>query len=125
MVSLPERVRQAWADRDGPAILATVSPEGIPNIVYVASVSIFGEDRFVIADNYFDKTRRNIEATGRGALLFLTKERKSYQVKGVFEYYTSGPIFNQMKAVNPPKHPGHAAVALRVEEIYSGAEKIG
>ena len=105
MANLPKRVLDAWANRDGPAILATVSPEGIPNIVYVASVSIFGEDRFVIADNYFDKTRKNIEATGRGALLFLTQERKSYQVKGAFEYYTSGPIF-----ARPRKRSGPGAL---------------
>jgi len=29
-----------------------------------------------------------------------------------------------MKKWNPPKHPGHAAAALKAEEIYSGAEKL-
>jgi hypothetical protein len=29
-----------------------------------------------------------------------------------------------MKKLNPTKYPGHAAVVLTVEEIYSGAEKI-
>jgi predicted pyridoxine 5'-phosphate oxidase superfamily flavin-nucleotide-binding protein len=124
MTSLPERVQQAWANRDGPAILATVSLEGMPNIVYVASVSIFSNARFVIADNYFEKTRKNLKATGKGALLFLTKERQSFQIKGTFECHTSGPIFAQMKAANLPKHPGHAAVALCVQEVYSGAERI-
>jgi hypothetical protein len=28
-----------------------------------------------------------------------------------------------MKKWNPQKHPGHAAAALNVEEVYSGAEK--
>jgi len=29
-----------------------------------------------------------------------------------------------MKTWNSPKHPGHAAAALRIEEVYSGAEKL-
>jgi len=29
-----------------------------------------------------------------------------------------------MTAWNPPKHPGHAAAALRVEAVYSGAQKL-
>ncbi len=28
------------------------------------------------------------------------------------------------KKWNPEKHPGHAAAALKVEEVYSGAEKL-
>jgi hypothetical protein len=40
------------------------------------------------------------------------------------EYHTSGPIFDAMKGWNPTKHPGVAAAALRVEQAYSGAEKI-
>jgi hypothetical protein len=124
MANTPQVVRDAWEDRDGPAVLATVSKEGIPNIVYVASVSVFGEDRFVVADNYFDKTRRNIHEGCKGALLFLDKKGKSYQIKGSFEYHRDGEVFAQMKAVNPPQHPGHAAAALRVEEVYSGSEKL-
>lgn len=124
MANIPQVVRDAWEDRKGPAVLATVGKEGVPNIVYVGSVSIFGEDRFVVADNYFDKTRWNIHENSKGALLFLTKKGKSFQVKGSFEYHTDGEIFAQMKAVNPPQHPGHAAAALLVEESYSGAERL-
>ncbi len=29
-----------------------------------------------------------------------------------------------MKKWNPKKHPGHAAAALKVEEVYTGAEKL-
>jgi predicted pyridoxine 5'-phosphate oxidase superfamily flavin-nucleotide-binding protein len=57
MAFLPENVRQAWEDRDGPTILATVSEDGVPNVIYVTCVGVFGNDRLVVADNYFDKTR--------------------------------------------------------------------
>ena len=124
MASLPESVRQAWEDRDGPVILATVSSDGAPNIIYATCVGVFGDDRLVVADNYFDKTRRNVLAGGKGAVLFRSKVGNAYQVKGAVEYHTEGEIFRFMKAWNPPEHPGHAAAALRVEEVYAGAEKL-
>ena len=124
MASLPTSVREAWEDRDGPVILATVSPDGLPNIIYATCVGAFGDDRLVVADNYFDKTRKNLLTGGKGALLFRCKKGKAYQVKGTLEYHADGEVFDHMKTWNPPKHPGHGAAALRVEEVYSGAEKL-
>ena len=124
MALLPTSVRQAWEDCDGPAILATVSPEGLPNIIYVGCIGAFGEDRLLVADNYFDKTRKNLLNGGKGALLFRGKNGKAYQVKGTLEYHSDGEVFDHMKTWNPPKHLGHAAAALRIEEVYSGAEKL-
>ena len=125
MASLPDSVRQAWEDRDGPVILATVSQEGVPNIIYATCVSMFGDDRLVVADNYFDKTRKNLLNGGtKVALLFRSKDGKAYQVKGTCEYHNDGEVFQDMKTWNPPQHPGHAAAALRIEEVYSGAEKL-
>lgn len=124
MKALSQDVLQAWEDRDGPVILATVSPDGIPNIIYATCVDAFGDDRLVVADNYFDKTRRNVQAGGKGSLLFLTSDGKAYQAKGTLEYHTEGEIFDHMKTWNPSQHPGHAAAVLRVEEVYSGAEKL-
>lgn len=124
MTALPKTIRQAWEDRDGPVILATVNLDGTPNIIYATCVGVFGDDRLVVADNYFDKTRKNILAGGRGSLLFRTTKGKAYQVKGTLEYHTSGEIFDDMKSWNPSQHPGHAAAALRIAEVYSGAEKL-
>ncbi|MCA1808334.1 MAG: pyridoxamine 5'-phosphate oxidase family protein, partial [Lentisphaerae bacterium] len=90
MPTLPKTVQQAWADRDGPVILATVDDDGTPNIIYATCVAQSGEEHLVVADNYFDKTRRNILRGGRGALLFRTKSGKAFQVKGVLEYHRCG-----------------------------------
>jgi predicted pyridoxine 5'-phosphate oxidase superfamily flavin-nucleotide-binding protein len=124
MTSLPETVRQAWEDRDGPVILATVGADGAPNIIYVTCVGVLGDDRIVVADNYFDKTRKNLLRGCKGAILFRDKKGKAYQIKGSLEYHTRGEVFDFMKTWNPPEHPGHAAAALRVEEVFSGAEKL-
>lgn len=124
MASLPESVLAAWHDREDPVILATTDADGTPNVIYVTCVSVFGNDRLVVADNYFDKTRKNFLRGGKGAMLFRSKAGKAYQVKGTLEYCTEGGVFEDMKRWNPEKHPGHAAAALRVETVYSGSQKL-
>ena len=124
MKKLPEIVQTAWMNREGPAVLATVDAAGRPNVIYVGCVSAWGEGTVAVADNYMHKTRANIQAGRPGALLFLTKDRKAYQLKGTFTYHTAGPLFESMKTWNKPEYPGVAAVALQVQEIYSGAEKL-
>ncbi len=124
MGDMPERVVDAWNDREGAAVFATVGADGMPNAIYVTCVKRFDNARFVVAENYFDKTRRNIDAGSRGVILFITKGRKSFQVKGTLESQTSGEVFDDMKKWLDPKHPGKAAVVLTVEEAYSGAERL-
>jgi predicted pyridoxine 5'-phosphate oxidase superfamily flavin-nucleotide-binding protein len=124
MALLPHLVTGAWARRNGPVIFSTVNHSGTPNTIYVTCVSLYDDETIVVADNYFDKTRSNILAGSKGSLLFITEDKKSYQIKGSIEYHKSGKVFKNMKSWNPTKHPGHAAAALRVEEVYSGAEKL-
>lgn len=121
MVKLPEDVGKAWDDRKGPVVFSTVDKDGVPNAIYATCVSKFNEETIVIADNYFDKTRKNILAGSKGSILFITNEDKSFQVKGTIEYHTEGKLFEDMKKWNPTKHPGHSATALKVEEVYSGS----
>ncbi len=124
MTQLPDIVSQAWEQREGPIVLTTVDREGTPNAIYATCVSKFGEDTLVVADNFFNKTRANILAGSKASLLFVTKEGKSYQVKGRLEYHTEGPVFDAMKQWNPEKLPGHAAAALKVEQTFSGGEQL-
>ena len=124
MAALPAKVSKAWVDREGPIILSTVNRDGIPNAIYATCVSKFSDDTIVVANNYFSKTLENILAGSKGTILFITKEGKSYQIKGSIEYHKEGSIFEDMKKWNPKKHPGHAAAALKVEEVYAGAEKL-
>ncbi len=124
MTTLPEKVSMAWENREGPIVLTTVDGEGTPNAIYATCVSKYSDEIIVVANNFFSKTLKNILNGSKGSILFITKESKSYQIKGSIEYHTDDAIFDDMKKWNPAKHPGHAAVALKVEEVYSGAEKL-
>lgn len=124
MAQLPEKVVEAWEEREGPIVLTTVDKDGKPNSIYASCVSRYDEETLVVADNYFDKTRANILGESMGTILFITEEGNAYQVKGPIEYHSEGAVFDDMKSWNSDAHPGHAAAALKAEEVYSGAEQL-
>ena len=101
MSKLPENVSNAWEKREGPIVLTTVDANGVPNAIWATCVSKFDEETIVIADNYFDKTRKNILSGSKGCVLFITSENKSFQIKGSLEYHKEGEIFEDMKKWNP------------------------
>jgi hypothetical protein len=126
MAKLPETATQAWENREGPVVLTTVDAKGIPNAIYVTCVRKISDDQIVIADNRMHKTRANILAGSAASLLYPAGEKNSYQLKGSLEYRTNGEIFEQMKnGWLDKKYPGRAAVIFHIEEVYSGAEKLG
>lgn len=77
----------------------------------------------MIANNYFSKNLKNIRTGSRGAVLFITKDGTSCQIKGSIEDHREGPVFDDIKTWNPKEHPGHSATAVKVEEVYAGAER--
>jgi predicted pyridoxine 5'-phosphate oxidase superfamily flavin-nucleotide-binding protein len=125
MATLPEVASKAWEDREGPAVFTTVDEKGVPNTIYVTWVRKIGDDKMVVADNKFHKTRANIMAGSKASLLYITKEKKAYQIKGSLEYLTDGEIYEDMKnGWLDKKYAGNAATVIHIEEVYSGAEKL-
>jgi len=124
MVEIPAEVREEWNRRDGPAVFTTVNEDHEPNSVYVSCIKMRNKEKFVIADNHFDKTKTNIFSGSYGAVLFITDENKSYQLKGPLQYETEGEIYRYMKTWLDPDFPGHGATVLEVEEVYQGSDRL-
>ena len=124
MAQMPRDVVDAWERRQGPIVLVTVDAQGMPNAIYATCVRLFDAGRLVVADNYFVKTRANLQPGAKGAILFITDAGKSYQLKGTLERQTSGELYDDMKRWLDPKHPGHAATVLHVEQVYSGGTQL-
>jgi len=123
-ISLPAEVKEAWEKHQGPVVFATVSAQGTPNAIYATCVSLYKNNSIIVANNFFDKTLKNIESGSKGSILILTPDNKSYQIKGSIKHVTSGDAFDNMKSWNPEKLPGKGAAVISIEEIYSGAKKI-
>ena len=119
-----EIIARAWENREGPAVMVTVDASKKPNAIYVGEIRYDAREGFIVTDNYFHKTRANIENGTTGAILFISKDGKSFQVKGALTYHTKGPIFESMRSRHNQKHPGVAAVVLRIEEAFCGADKL-
>lgn len=124
MTAIPSRVLDAWEKKEPKLVFSTVDSDGNPNSVWVTCVKLLDDQRILIVNNFFDKTLHNILAGSYGSLLFIAPEREAYQLKGPLEYYTEGPVYDDMKAWLDPKFAGVGAVVMKVNTIYYGAEKV-
>jgi predicted pyridoxine 5'-phosphate oxidase superfamily flavin-nucleotide-binding protein len=124
MARIPNVVYRALQELDTPAVFTTVDPNSNPNAAYVMLVKVDNPEIVLLNDSVFSKTRENILSGSRGSVVFLTAEHKAYQLKGALTYHTSGPLFDHMRSVVEEIHARVAAVELRVDEAYEGAEKL-
>ncbi len=124
MPKIPESVKEAWEGRAGAVVFSTAASDGTPNSIYATCVGLYNDEEIIVADNYFDKTIKNIKAGSTGSILFITEEKKSFQIKGTIEYHKEGEIFDFMKSWNPEKHPGHGAATIKIDSVWSGSEKL-
>ncbi len=102
--------------------LATSSKEGIPNVVPIGFARPIDDETILIADNYMNKTRKNLEENPNISLVTKDATKCPFQFKGRIEIFESGKYFdivtewgqNAMTKLTPK-----AAILMNVEEIYS------
>ena len=102
--------------------LATSSEDGLPNVVPIGFARPINENTILIADNYMNKTRANLEKNPRISLVTKDAQKNPFQFKGKVEIFESGKYFdtvtewgeNAMTKLTPK-----AAIVMKVEEIYS------
>ncbi|MFA5029095.1 MAG: pyridoxamine 5'-phosphate oxidase family protein [Candidatus Methylomirabilota bacterium] len=110
-------------------ILGTASTDGTPNAVPVGLIRFPDDETVLLVDNYFLKTRENLDRNPTAALTCWDLEEKDgklatrdgYQLKGRVRIEEAGPrheaIKAELKAINPA-FPVKAIVLLAVEAIY-------
>jgi uncharacterized protein len=121
---LPSEVVAGWSEREGPVVVTTVDAGGVPNSIYASIVHLSADGRISIADNYFDKTAENIAGGTPVAVLFITRNKKAYQIKGTFDYHTGGPLYQEMLEWADPKYPRKGVALLNPDTVYQGSEKL-
>ncbi|MEJ2114468.1 MAG: pyridoxamine 5'-phosphate oxidase family protein [Gammaproteobacteria bacterium] len=124
MSKLTPAALQAWQQHDDRMVFTTTNKDNIANSIWISCAKLINDEQFMIADNFMHKTLGNIKNGSKGVLLYIAPERESYQIKGSLEYYTDGPVYNDMKSWLDAKFVGKGAVVLNIEEVYYGAEKV-
>ena len=124
MSTVSESVKKAWADRQGPIVFTTVGNDGNPNNIYANDVSMYGDDKIVIANKYIDRTMKNRLPDSKGSLVFVTKENKYFIVKGDIHYEYGGKNYKFMKSWSLDRHPGHGPAVVNIEEVYVDGELV-
>ena len=82
MVKMPPLVRQTL-EKQRVLPLSTASPDGKPNVIYIGVKKIVDDETLILADNYFNKTAKNLEVNPWVAIVcWDQEERRSYQIKG-------------------------------------------
>jgi len=124
MAKLTSAALDAWENHDARMVFTTIDTNNVANSVWVLCAKLVNDNQIVIANNAMHKTLENIGNGSKGVLLYIAPERESYQLKGTLEYYTDGPVYDDMKRWLDPKFPGKGAVVLTIEEVYYGAEQV-
>ncbi len=119
MVKMPPEIKDVIA-KQKPLPIATADKSGKPNVVFVTMWKILDDETLLIVDNFFNKTRKNIEANPNMAIVAYDGDtKKSYQIKGNVDIETKGNRFGSAKEMaDSKKLPGKAAVVFHVKEIY-------
>lgn len=102
--------------------VATVSKEGVPNVVPIGFARPLDEKTILIADNYMNKTIKNLEDNHKLSLIVQDAKSLPYQFKGTVKIFKSGEYFDQVvdwaQNVMSELEP-KSAILFKVEDIYS------
>lgn len=102
---------------------ATASKDGEPNVIPIGMCDLQEDGETIwIADNYFNKTRNNLDENPRGAIYVWGPEIKGcYQIKGDIEIKTDGADYEKMYKMVKSKgdrFPAKALAVLKITDVY-------
>lgn len=106
-----------------PAVIATLSEEGVPNVAYLSHVHYVDADHVALSFQFFNKTRENILVNPR-AMVQLVDPMTGGHFRLALEYLrteTEGPLFETMKArlASIASHSGMSKIfRLRGSDVY-------
>jgi predicted pyridoxine 5'-phosphate oxidase superfamily flavin-nucleotide-binding protein len=121
MVNIPKHVQEFFPGKMG--WVATATKDGVPNVTPKGSVRVLDDQHVIFADLFSLKTRRNLEQNPRVAVTVIdAAAHQGYQVKGMAELVSSGPLYDQMaeqlKQLAPTLPAPIYVVKIGVEAVY-------
>jgi len=122
MAKLPNKVKDLLAEGHN-VWVATVDPDGLPNVSIKGSGSLLDDEHLFFADMFSRKTRENVAHGSRVAVgIHDAESGVAIQVKGRAELIDSGPIFDQVNehlaALSEKLPPMKNVVSITVESVW-------
>jgi adenylate cyclase len=83
-----------------PAVVATASAAGDPNVTYLSRVRMVDDERVALSNQFFSKTARNLAENPRASLLLIDpRTYDEYRLSLVYERTERrGPVFDRLRA---------------------------
>ena len=112
-------VRQKNIIESEAVALASLNPDGNPNVIAVAAAKVVNSNTIIITDNFMNQTSENIKKDSRICLAVWTKDwSEGYKIIGNAVYEDKGRWFEFVKQMKENKdyHP-NAAIVITVKKI--------
>ncbi len=123
-MKLPEKTKSLLT-RINTFAMATVSNDGVPNVVPMARKYWHKDDLFVIGDMFMKATKRNVEDNGKISVSVWDEESgESYKLIGKGAYETSGEAFDLANNELQKDKPGKkfkGVVVFNATAVYDAA----
>lgn len=122
MAKITDEIKEVTRKAKGWAV-ATVSKDGIPNVVSIAFGKVLSEDEILLMNCFMKKTEENLKANPDKVAVSIWDYNalKGYQFKGEARIETSGKVFDEgvqmVKSLMPQLSP-KGAVIVKVKSIY-------
>ena len=105
-----------------PLTVATITPNGNPNVIGVAYVKVVEKDMLLISDVYMHQTIEDIQNNPRVALVVWNKNLTGYKFIGTAKYFNKGIWLQKVKSIPENKDlPVKGAILVTVEKIIPSA----
>lgn len=127
-MDIPKKVKKLLEEAE--LVWVGTSSNDVPNVNIVAFFKVI-EDKILLIDNFFNKTRANIEENPNVAITAKEPDGgDAYQLKGTAEIHTDGKIYEEVRewAKSEDENlPAKAGILVDVKNIYnsSGGENAG
>jgi len=104
----------------GPALVATASKDGKPNVSPKGSFRVLDDEHVVFADVASPRTMANLKENPQlSAIVFDAATRKGCRIWGKAEILNSGDLFDSMSAALGPRMKVRCVVKVAVDEVIT------
>ncbi len=101
-----------------PALIATASKDGKPNVSAKGSFRILDDDHVAFNDMNSPRTIANLKENPQVSIIGLDSNRRSYRIWGTAEVLDSGPLYDEAAAAMAARNmkPKHV-VRVTIDEV--------